>query len=76
MLGQLQLHATYVQALSCGIGALWELDNAVLAKQIFLTEGPSNLILYNVKITVLLLRIFCATLPGFPVPVHFVARST
>jgi hypothetical protein len=45
MLGQLQLHATYVQALSCGVGTLRELENAVLAKQIFLSEGPSNLIL-------------------------------
>ena len=30
MLGQLQLHATHVEALSCGIGTLRELDNAVL----------------------------------------------
>ena len=75
MLGQLQLHATHVEALSCGIWTLRELDNAVLATQRFLTEGPSNYILYNMKITVLLLRILCVTLPGFPVPVQIVARS-
>ena len=76
MSGQLQLHATLVKALSCGTGTLRELDNAVLATQRFLTEGPSNLILYNTEITVLLLRIYCATLLGFPVPVQFVIRST
>ena len=53
-----------------------ELDNAVLATQRFLTESPSNLILYNTEITVLLLRISCATLLGFPASVQFVARST
>jgi hypothetical protein len=76
MLGQLQLHATHDQALSCGIGTLRELDNAVLAKQRFPTEGTLNLLLYKMKIAVLLLRIFSATLSCFPVPLQLVAHSS